>query len=151
MAPELIDYLVRQRLYNVSVLCRPSSNTKDVPKEVQVFRSDFSYDSLVAIFRQHEIVVDMIAVLPIEQKMALIDAIVDAGVRRLIPGEFSSNMDNPIMRALWSVHADRITVRDYLRMKASQKPSFSWTAVAVGPFYEWVGGFAAMTQSAIAD
>lgn len=138
MAPELIDYLAELGTYNVSVLCRPTSSTAGLPSGVEVFRSDFTYDSLVQVLRGKQLVVDMIAVMPIQDKMRLIDAIVDAGVERLIPGEFSSNMDNPVMRALWSVHADRITVRDYLKLKASQTPSFSWTAVAVGPFYEWV-------------
>lgn len=109
-----------------------------VPPKVNIVRSDFSYPSLLDAFRGQKLAVDMVASMPVPARKILIDAIVDAGVERLIPGEFSSNMENPAMIALWEMHGDRVEIRKYLREKASQKPSFSWTTVTVGPFYDWV-------------
>lgn len=108
--------------------------------EVQVLRSDFSYTSLLQSLRGQQFVVDVVASIPVPDRKILIDAIVDAGVERLIPGEFSSNMENPSMIALWSMHGDRVAIRRYLQEKSSQNASFSWTTVTVGPFYDWVSG-----------
>lgn len=118
-----------------------------VPEGTKVVRSDFTYHSLVQAFREQRFVVDMVACMELKQRKILIDAIVDAGVERLIPGEFSSNMENEAMIALWEMHVDRVEVRKYLKQKAAEKSSFSWTTVTVGPFYDWVGRPTTSTNS----
>lgn len=37
-----------------------------------------------------------------------------------------------------SLFADRVAVRDYAKEKAAANPSFSYTTVSNGPFYDWV-------------
>jgi hypothetical protein len=59
-------------------------------------------------------------------------------VKRFIPSEFSGNMENKTNVATISMFADRVTVADYAKEKAAANPTFSYTILSTGPFYDWV-------------
>lgn len=71
-----------------------------------------------------------------EQK-AMIDAAVQARVKRFIPSEFSVNTLSPAVRALVPVFQEKKDVIDYLVEK--EKEGLSWTGVATGLLFDWVG------------
>jgi hypothetical protein len=67
----------------------------------------------------------------------LIDAAVEAGVKRFVPSEFGSNTLEPnALRYLdhSKLHAEAV---EHLKSKEGQGNGFSWTAIACGPFFDW--------------
>ena len=47
-------------------------------------------------------------------------------------------MDNTNNVSITPLFADRVAVRDYAKEKAASNPSFSYTTLSNGPFYDWV-------------
>lgn len=82
--------------------------------------------------------VDLLARVSVDVHKSFIDAAIDAGVKRFIPSEFSGNMNNEHNVAIITLFADRITIRDYLKLKSTDNAWFSYTTVSTGPFYDWV-------------
>jgi len=46
-------------------------------------------------------------------------------------------MENKTNVATLSLFADRVTVADYAKEKAAANPTFSYTILSTGPFYDW--------------
>jgi uncharacterized protein YbjT (DUF2867 family) len=65
----------------------------------------------------------------------LIDAAVAAGVKRVIPSEFGSDLNNAKAAAL-PVFVPKIEVRKYLE-KLAAEGKIEWTAVSNGAFLDW--------------
>lgn len=119
------------------MLSRPTSNST-FPSDVKRLTSDFTRTSLVESFKGQDAVIDLVAQSSLEDRKKVIDAAVDAGVKRFIPSEFSGNMDNKANVSIIAMFADRVAVRDYAKEKAAANPNFSYTTVSNGPFYDWV-------------
>lgn len=69
------------------------------------------------------------------QQELLIDAAINAGVKRFISSEFGSNTLEKKSAKL-AVFARRIAAREYLEKKAAEG-KITWTAIACGGFLEW--------------
>jgi len=136
LGPSIIDVLLKAGTFNVSVLSRPTSKSKFAPG-VNKLTSDFTPTSLVEAFKGQDAVIDLIAQNSVEGRKSYIDAAIAAGVKRFIPSEFSGNMENETNVATISFFSDRITVADYAKEKAASNPTFSYTIVSTGPFYDW--------------
>jgi hypothetical protein len=93
---------------------------------------------LIESFQGQDAIIDLIAQSSLEDRKKVIDAAVDAGVKRFIPSEFSGNMDNKANVLIISLFVDRVAVRDYAKEKAAANLSLSCTTVSNRPFYDWV-------------
>jgi hypothetical protein len=71
----------------------------------------------------------------IDQQERMIDAAIAAGVKRIIPSEFGSNLSNPRTRAL-AVFAPKARMQDYLEEKTKGGKT-SYTLLYTGPFLDW--------------
>jgi hypothetical protein len=70
-------------------------------------------------------------------RKVIIDAAVAAGVKRLIPSEFSGNMRNEKNLALLPIYQERVEIREYCKAKTAENPNFSYSVISNGPFYDW--------------
>ena len=66
----------------------------------------------------------------------MIDASVTAGVKRFIPSEFGSDTQNA--KAVTSISLFGLKVQIHEHLKAQESKGLSWTAIAAGPFFDWV-------------
>lgn len=121
---------------NVTVLSRPTS-TNTFPDGVQVIRSDYSPSSLVGAFRGQDAVVSLVGRDGYAEQKKLIDAALEAGVKRFIPSEYGNNSADPRVRALAPILEGKKTKVDFLKQHESQ---MSWTVIITGAFFDWVSG-----------
>ncbi|KAK3689554.1 hypothetical protein B0T22DRAFT_408622 [Podospora appendiculata] len=127
--------------FDVTGLTRASStnSTPKYPDGLNIVNVDYSsFDSLKSAFAGQDAVVSVIGSLGIASQTVAVDAAVAAGVKRFIPSEFGINTrkvarDSPIAKII----GGKIAVVDYLQEKASANPSFTWTGISTGIFFDW--------------
>lgn len=124
---------------SVTILARPGSKILSHPPErASVKTADFSnHEALVSALRGADALVLTLVVdaSTMGTQQTLIAAAVEAGVKRVIPSEFGSNLDNQRVREL-SVFTEKVKVRKVLEGLASEG-KISWTAVSNGGFFDW--------------
>ena len=118
-----------------TILTRENSKTAESPpKDTKVLTADYnSVSSLAAAFAGQDAVISTIASAAIQEQQTLIDAAVQAGVKRFIPSEFGSNVTNEKTQKL-SVFAGKVTTVGYLKKKEGE---ITWSALLNGPFLDW--------------
>ena len=72
-------------------------------------------------------------------QLTLIDAAEAVGVKRFILSEFGNHPDQPCLPEFNQMLEPKTRVLEHARAKAEKNPRFSWSAVACGPFFDWVG------------
>ena len=70
---------------------------------------------------------------------AIIDAAVEAGVKRFLPSEYGVDNTNPAASGLSPVFKRKADVIEYLKSK--EATGLSWTAVPTGMWLEWYASF----------
>ena len=73
------------------------------------------------------------------EQIKLIDAAAHAGVKRFVPSEFGWAQDKPILPDLALRLENKEKVFKYLVEKCQSSQNLTWTALATGPFLDWVG------------
>ena len=88
-------------------------------------------------FRGQDAIVSAISTSNNAKQKEIIDAAVEAGVKRFIPSEFGGNVRNPAALELLPHHMviGKAEVINYLRDQESR--GLSWSAIATGPFFDW--------------
>jgi uncharacterized protein YbjT (DUF2867 family) len=124
--------------FDVTVLTRQDS-TSTFPPSVQVVRVDYtSKSALVSALRGHDAVVSALTHLALETaESLLIDAAVEAGVKRFIPSEFGGDTTNP-RTATFALYAAKVASHKHLEQVAAANPGFTYTSVLTGPLLGWV-------------
>lgn len=121
--------------YNIRVLKHSGSSSK-FPEGTDVVEVDYSsIDSLTAALQGQDAVISTLTTLSIDAQFTLVDAAIAAGVKRFIPSEFGSNLDNPQTRAL-PVFTVKVKLQEYLKEKAQSTP-LSYTFVYNNAFLDW--------------
>jgi hypothetical protein len=92
--------------------------------------------SLIAGLRGQDAVVSAVGAPGIEGQTLVIDAAIAAGVRRFLPSEFGTNLDNPKTKEL-PVFRSKVAVQQYLEEKVKTAEDFTYTLVRTGPFLDW--------------
>ena len=100
------------------------------------FKTDYTHASLVAAFQGQDAVISTIATSNLTDQKRIIDAAVDAKVKRFIPSEFGwdSSKDNALTVA--PCIAMKIDTVAYL--KEQEISGMSWTSVVNGLWLDWV-------------
>ncbi|EXJ89276.1 hypothetical protein A1O3_02342 [Capronia epimyces CBS 606.96] len=131
--------------FPVTVLTRKGSNsTSRIPKDSKVTIREVDYSdvsSLTEALKGVDVVVSTLATQAAGEQTPLIDAAVAAGVTRFIPSEFGSDTANPKTAQL-PVFKGKVDTVAYLKTKVEEtakagKPSFSYTQIFNGPFFDW--------------
>jgi hypothetical protein len=139
LGPAVLKVLVSSG-FTVTVLKRQSSKTKsDYPPYVKEARitDEFPHDDLVSIFKGQDAVVVTTSgsLINLQKKLAL--AAAEAGVQRFIPADFGSvDSESENARSLVPLYVAKRNLRLYLQSLAEEHPSFSWTALVCGHFFD---------------
>ncbi|KFY26669.1 hypothetical protein V493_03940 [Pseudogymnoascus sp. VKM F-4281 (FW-2241)] len=132
----ILQALIESKIFNVAVLTRHSSDAQ-FPESVRVIRVDYaSIPELTKALTGQDAVVSAVTTAAMDTQVALIEASIAAGVKRLIPSEFSSNIGNPKSATL-PVYQSKIEVHQLLKRLASDHPLFTYTLMRNGPFLDW--------------
>ncbi|KIX05746.1 uncharacterized protein Z518_03718 [Rhinocladiella mackenziei CBS 650.93] len=126
--------------YPVTVLTRKGSdNASKLPQDSNITVAEVDYSSvanLTDVLKGHTVVISTLASESVGNQTPLVDASIAAGVTRFIPSEFGSNTLNPKSAAL-PVFKYKVETREYLKAAAAKNPSFSYTLVINGAFFDW--------------
>jgi len=133
LGPSILQEFINSP-FKVTVLSRQSS-TSIFPSSVTVIKTDYSASSLASAFKNQDVVISIVGNEGFADQTRIIDAAIDAGVKRFIPSEFGSDTKNDAVRAIVPVFNGKKQVVDYLKTKESK--TFSWTALVTGPFFDW--------------
>ncbi|KAL6244580.1 hypothetical protein RBB50_008822 [Rhinocladiella similis] len=129
---EITRALIRSG-FEVSVLSRASSDAK-VPDGARGIKTDYSHDSLVAAFKGQDAVVSAITTFFVGQQLTIIDAAIEAGVRRFIPSEYGVDTSDPAVAEIAPPAGTKNEIVAYLKSK--QDTGVSWSAIIVGAFFD---------------
>jgi putative NADH-flavin reductase len=87
VGPAILRELLKSGLFDITVLTRESSTHK-FPEEVKVVKVDYTnLESLTKALEGQDALVSAVATLAVPSQRMLIDAAVEAGVKRIIPSE----------------------------------------------------------------
>ena len=127
--------LVESGKFKIRVLKRAGSSST-FPSGTDVVEVDYSsFDSLKAALQGQDAIISTLTTLAIDAQITLIDAAIAAGITRIIPSEFGSNLDVPSVRAL-PVFAHKVRIQDYLIEKA-KSTGITYTFVYNAAFLDW--------------
>lgn len=132
---EIFAALQRENTFNLTILSRRSSKST-FPPNVKVYKIDDDYpiDQLVEAFKGHDALVSAIPGRPYEVHLRMIDAAIQAGVKRFIPSEYGNNTC-AAAADLVPLYADKAKVIAYLKEK--EDSGMTWTAIHAGQFFDW--------------
>jgi hypothetical protein len=119
----------------VTVLTRASSNSS-FPKDINVIQTSYSQAELVKAFEGQDSVVSTVGATGFEEQKVFIDAAIEAGVRRFIPSELSTNTLSDAVRQLVPLFEAKKAIIDYLKGKESS--GLTWTGLSGGVLFDWV-------------
>jgi uncharacterized protein YbjT (DUF2867 family) len=147
MGTPILDALL-QNNFDVTVLSRQDSKAT-FPASVKVARVDYtSKDSLVSALRGQDAIVSALTHLALDtSESLLIDAAVEAGVKRFIPSEFGSDTTNP-KAATFPLYTTKIASHKHLEEAAKASPEFTYTSIITGPLLGWVASQAFINPKA---
>ena len=120
----------------MTVLSRQSSEAQ-FPESVRVIRVDYtSVSDLTEALARQDAVVSILTTTAMTTQVPLIEAAVNARVRRFIPSEFCANISNSKAAAL-PVYHSKVEIHDFIQKKAQENPNFTYTLIRNGPFLDW--------------
>ena len=143
-----------QRGFEVSILSRESSTAAERAKTLsgfvlpapdasklsddhygaQIIKTDYSHESLVSSLQGQDAVVSCIQHFHLDKQYSVIDAAIEAGVRRFIPSEYGCDTsEERIVEIVPQTEIKRGVVK-YLQSK--EDTGLSWTGVIVGGYLD---------------
>lgn len=132
----ILHALLDDGTFNVSIIARWSSKTV-YPEGVVVRRIDnsFPHDELVRALTGCEVVISTTGFSAQAEQYKLIDAAIEARVRRFFPSEWGMDNADPTCQKLCPIFKQKSEVQAYLRLRQSE--TFTWTAVATSIWLDW--------------
>ncbi|CAI0641800.1 unnamed protein product [Colletotrichum noveboracense] len=119
----------------VTVIQRKES-TNEAPQGVKSVKIDLtSFDDLVSVFKGQDVFVSAVPNPTLASDQVIIDAAIAASVKRIIPSEFTTNLDAPLSRKLPQA-LGKVEVREYLESVVPASPLTTWTSINNGAFLE---------------
>src|ERR1700753_4114243 len=140
LGPSVLKSLVTSG-FEVTVLKRQSSKTPSnyasSVKEIRV-PDTFDVDALTNLLRGQDAVVVTTSGSLIDIQKSLGLAAARAGAQRFIPADFGSvDSESELARDLVPLYIHKRNLRLYLAALAERYPTFSWTALVCGHFFDW--------------
>ncbi|PTB44822.1 hypothetical protein M441DRAFT_42971 [Trichoderma asperellum CBS 433.97] len=123
--------------FDVTLFTRSKSSVKDLPSGVQVAEVDYSsLSSLIDALKGKDAVVSTVAPAAIPEQKIIIDAAIEAGVKRFIPADFGALSTDPLAKDL-PIHIPTTQIRQYLAEKAADG-QIEYTVFSNGLFMELI-------------
>ncbi|KAL6900041.1 hypothetical protein GGI43DRAFT_423171 [Trichoderma evansii] len=133
--PQLVE-----KGFEVTLFTRSKSSLKDVPSGVHVAEVDYSsLSSLTEALKGKDVVVTTITAAAIPEQKIIIDAAIQAGVKRFIPADFGALSTDPSAKDL-PIHIPTAQIRQYLTEKA-EEGKIEYTVFSNGLFLELIFSF----------
>ncbi|KAI1865971.1 uncharacterized protein JN550_007949 [Neoarthrinium moseri] len=137
----ILDALIASKAFIITVLQRASSGsnpTSDPSVRVVSVDNDMTYESLVDGLQGQDACIASFPLRDTSQHLRLADAAAAAGVKRFIPADYGS-CDSSSKRAqeLVPLFLNKVRVRERLQEHAARTPSFTWTSLVAGHFFDW--------------
>ena len=126
-----------RRAFTVTVLTRKSSKSQ-FPSDVRVVSvsDDYPLAELREAFHGQDAVVSTIGELGTKAQHSIVDAAVQAKVKRLIPAEFGGDTRDPVVKELApSIWETKYELMEHIQSK--EKEGLTWTAIVTGIFFDW--------------
>ncbi|PON29054.1 hypothetical protein TGAM01_v202162 [Trichoderma gamsii] len=126
--------------FEVTLFTRSKSSVKDLPSGVHVAEVDYSsLSSLTEAMKGKDVVICTITSTAIPEQKVIIDAAVQAGVKRFIPADFGALSTDPSAKDL-PIHISTAQIRQYLAEKA-ENGQIEYTVFSNGLFLELIFSF----------
>lgn len=135
MGTEVLAALQSEGVFNLSILSRNSSQST-FPADIRVYKvnDDYPIDQLVDAFKGQDALISTLPGRPYTVHLRMIDAAIQAGVKRFIPTEYGNNTCAAAAE-LVALYEDKAKVAAYLKSK--EHTGLTWTAVHTGQFFDW--------------
>ncbi len=134
LGPTVLDSLDPH--FVVSIVARKSSKSTFPSKyKLYVVEDDYPSAELLHAFQGQDAVVSLVSPFVCQIQKHIIDAAVEAGVKRFIPAEFGYDTTNANAISLLPALQIRVDIVNHL--KAQESKGLSWTAFITGPFFDW--------------
>lgn len=102
--------------------------------DAKIVKTDYSHQSLVLALIGQDAVVSCIQHFHLDKQYPIIDAAIEAGVRRFIPSEYGTDTSNPEIGKTIPQTILKQNVVKYLQSK--EDTGLSWTGVIVGAYFD---------------
>jgi len=137
LGPSIVQALLSSN-FTVTAFTRADSKST-FPTGVHVTKVEYAdRTSLVTALKGQDAVVSAIATPALLQQKAIIEAAVEAGVKRFIPSEFGINTTKlPAGSGVEKILAGKLEVQNLLNEKVKSNEGFSWTGVSTSLFFDW--------------
>lgn len=133
----LLAALRKEPSLTITLLQRISSKTPLDPKLRTILVPDnYPHVDLVAAFRGHDAVVNAMSAIKFPEQKRLIDAAVEAGVKRWFASEFGLDNSRPDAQAENNLFLNKGMTRAYLQELAAAD-KLEWTSIACGIWIKW--------------
>jgi hypothetical protein len=122
--------------FSLSILSRAGSKSTYPPNANIITIPDSpTHEDYIRALQGQDAVVSGLGFEGKTTEKALIDAAVEAGVKRFLPSEYGVDNTNPAASGLSPVFRRKADVIEYLRSKEGS--GLSWTAVPTGMWLDW--------------
>jgi hypothetical protein len=118
----------------ITAITRQNSKST-FPPNVDVKRTDYSFESLKSAFQDQDAVLCLVSVADITAEITMADAAAAVGVQWFIPSEFGHDTANPRVVELLPLFQEKVKIVDHLRLK--EKDGLSWTSLHTGFFLDF--------------
>jgi saccharopine dehydrogenase-like NADP-dependent oxidoreductase len=122
--------------FELSILSRAGSKSTYPPNaKVITIPDNTTHDDYVRTLRGQDAVVSALGFEGKPTEKALIDAAIEAGVKRFLPSEYGVDNTNPATSGLSPVFRRKADIIEYLKSK--EATGLTWTAVPTGMWLDW--------------
>ncbi|KAF2258645.1 NAD(P)-binding protein [Lojkania enalia] len=136
LGAHILKALREDDAFEVTVVSRQCSSAT-FPPNTKVVKVGDSYPKaeMVDVFKDQDAVILALNLMAtVETHAALVDASIEAGVKRLIPSIWASRLDIAEARDIFPLAALKAQFLEQVQSKSA--PGWSWTAVCCGLFFE---------------
>jgi uncharacterized protein YbjT (DUF2867 family) len=132
----IANALSKDSSFELSIISRAGSkSTYPSNAKVITIPGNPTHDDYVQALQGQDAVVSGLGFEGKPTEKALIDAAVEAGVKRFLPSEYGVDNTNPAASELSPVFKRKADILEYLKSK--QATGLSWTAVPTGMWLDW--------------
>ena len=128
--------LANDSSFELSILARAGSKST-YPSNARIITipSNATHDDYVQALKGQDAVVSGLGFEGKPLEKAIIDAAIEAGVKRFLPSEYGIDNTNPVSSELSPVFKRKADIIEYLKSK--EATGLTWTAVPTGMWLEW--------------
>ena len=118
---------------------RNDLSTSQTSKGIHVVKTDYSDNSLLAEFSGQDVVISTLGDSALDLESRAIEVAVRTSVTRFIPSDFGiDTADRSLMKLVYPLQK-KVERQTQLKKLAANHPSFSYTFLSSGPWFDLVG------------